>query len=94
MVVDTDSLFCGNGCSHRLYLAEMVFRLAIGNIGDNWQILISYLITTQFALFLFCFFFPFDFLQYQQHWDKEGLLFCNTKIKNVVVNLETSYVDV
>ena len=41
MVVNTDPLFCGNGCSHRLYLAEMVFTLVIGNIGDNWQILIS-----------------------------------------------------
>ena len=42
MVVDKDSLFCGNGCSHRPYLAKkLVFTLAIGNIGDNWQILIS-----------------------------------------------------
>ena len=29
MVVDTDPLFFGNGCSHRLYLAEIVFTLAI-----------------------------------------------------------------
>ena len=40
MVVDT-VLYFAVMVLHRLYIAEMVFTLAIGNVGDNRQILFS-----------------------------------------------------